>query len=280
MSVPLFKDFGKAAKDTLNDDYIFEQKLELKSTTPDGAVFTTSGTRNAAGAILSSLQAKFPYKTTSITGKISTDSKVNIDVVSENAVKGLKVTLNAVPKGNGIAQSGKVTCEYKANDASVSVVADPFTSAPVVASLAVGRKSAFLGIEGEFSIDKQKFLGGTLGLQFARGNDTLFAALQQTEKVKQCRASVLHKLNNDLSVAGEMICNLKDTKCSMTMGVNCTLDDVSSTRLKMTSDGILSLLYSYKLRKSTTLRLGLELNTTSFDKDKHRVGMAFLVDEK
>jgi len=281
-----FKDFGKGAKDTINDDYIFEKKLELKSTTVDGTVLTATGVRGAAGSIAGSLQIKKPIKTTSLTGKLETSGKISIDVVSDNYISGLKATLNAVPQGQDIKPSAKLTCEYKSGNTTITSSVDPLKAGPeFTASLSSIFKDISFGGETTCNFGKcgsccdlSCLTASKVGVQYTNGPLTLLGVLENN--LSDLRVSYIHKLNENLTAAGEFSHGLYAKKTALTLGVNYKIDDNTSTRAKLNSDGLLSLVYSYKLKKSTTLRLGVQMDAANLSADKNKIGLALLVDEK
>jgi voltage-dependent anion channel protein 2 len=277
----LFKDFGKKANDVLSEDFVKDQTLELK-TAGNGLNFTTKFVRNEKGALTGLFSTKLKHGSTNGTIKLESGNKTSVEAIIEDPIPGLKVKFNGSQApgkdkaGNALMNiSAKTTAEFKREMIAFSLAVDP-AKPTLNASVAAGNKDMAVGAEGVYAAGVVK--GIKAGFHFTESSGkTGGSCVYDVDKAAVC-VRALHNLDSSITVAVQLDHDSK--KDELTAGLNYNLDKTTFTKAKLNTAGLLTLLYSQKIRPSVTLRLGGSVDTHNLDKPNHKFGISFLVDEK
>lgn len=284
MSAPVFfKDFGKKANDVLSEDFVKDQTLELK-TAGKGLNFTTKFVRNDKGALTGLFSTKLKHGSTNGTVKLESGNKVSVEGIVEEPVPGLKLKFNgSQAPGLGkdkkpiVNYSAKTTAEFKRDMIAFSCAVDPAKAMLVNASVAAGNKDMAVGAEGAYAPATGAATGIKVGAHYTEssGNTGASATFDVAKGAVQIRA--LHNLDSSITVAAQLDHSTKGD--DLTAGLNYKLDKTTFAKAKLNTSGLLTLLYSQKIRPSVTLRLGGSVDTHNLDKPNHKFGFSFLVSE-
>jgi voltage-dependent anion channel protein 2 len=280
-----FKDFGKKANDVLSEDFVKDQTLELK-TAGKGLNFTSKFVRNEKGAINGTFSTKLKQGSTNGTLKFESGNKVSFEGIMEEAVPGLKLKFNGAQtpgtdkktKQPIVNLSAKTTAEYKRDMLAFMCNVDPAKSTAINGSIAVGNKDMAVGAEGTFNPTTSEASGIKAGLHYTESSGNTGAAAIYDVGKSSLTLRALHNVDSSISTAAELVHSAKGDE--LTAGLNYNLDKTTFCKVKLNTSGLLSLLYSQKIRPSVTLRLGGSVDTHNLEKPNHKFGFSFLVDEK
>lgn len=304
MVIKLFSKLGENSKKILNDDFVFQPKLTVKSTTQNGVTYSVNGVQTPNGNIEADFGTKFKLEpanlgsiisggaaTNTISLKLFTTGAVSAETVLDDVanVSGLKATLSGTVRdaSNFVA----LTSEYVGHILAISAGVNVFgttaatssgdTSSPSTAlfngSLVLGAEGIYVGGELEYNASNAAISKYNAAISYCdKGESELLLAL--TDKAQCIRACYAHAISKRLSVAAEISYRRATDARLLTVGFKYGIDELSSVKAKVDSAGELCMAYIQEIRPRTTLVLASRLNVNQLDKGGHRVGLSLTYD--
>lgn len=275
MSPPTYGDLGKSCRDVFGKGYHFGIiKLDVKTKTPAGVEFNTSGTSNQdSGKVAGNLETKYRFKERGITftEKWNTDNNISCSVdVQDQLMKGLKVSVESQfnPAQNG-AKSGKLKAEFKHDQFSANGDMNLASSPLINGSVVFGHNGWLAGYQMAFDSGKSKLTKNNFGLGYSVGD---FAIHGNVNDGQTFGGTVYQRVNAQLETG----INLGWQGNSTNFGVGCkyNLDRDASIRAKVNNNSQVGLGYQQRLRDGVTLTLSTMIDGKNFNQGAHKIGMA------
>lgn len=272
MSLPLFKDFNKPAKDFLSKNFPTTNKTTLKTAAENGVSFEVSA-ENKGGAYFGTFKPKLVLDKydTEFAGEFTSDNLFKGDVTVKDLLPGLTTKFHGETGDgkDGARDKAEIDLTYKHESATVNAVAtmDIPKQAPTVKLSTVlgfgdfsGGAAATLNLSEEFGPSD---VSAGLGYKTGGYNITALANGKLADSAWNLSGNVLYKVDNDLSVAAQVNYDLGKGAdgISGTIAGKYSLDASSSVKAKFTNGGALTLAYSNKVNKYSTLEIGTEIDT-------------------
>ncbi|KAF6004218.1 hypothetical protein CCYA_CCYA04G1241 [Cyanidiococcus yangmingshanensis] len=305
MVVKIFSKLGEDAKKILNDDYVFQPKLSVKSTTQNGVTYSVNGVQTENGGIDADFGTKFKLEpanvgsilsggatTNTISLKLFTSGVVSAETVLEDVanVSGLKATLSGTVRdsvnlaslsteyvGHLLALTGGVNVLGSSSATSVADSSAPSSTAVLNGSLVLGAEGLSLGGEIEYNVSTSVIskYGGAISY-CDKGESEILLAL--TDRAQCLRACYSHAISKKMNVAAEISYRRAMDAKLLTIGFKYALDELSSVKAKVDSAGGLCVAYIQEIRPKTTLVIASKLNVNQLDKGSHRIGLSLTYD--
>jgi voltage-dependent anion channel protein 2 len=262
----------------LNDDYIYDKKVQVKTKTVNGLTYTTTGIQSGYDdALAGDLSLKYSLVPgAEVTSKFFTSGKMTHEAVLDRlGVQGLKLTVLAGAGGAKQVAVGTVEYAHKAVAGTASV--DALHGPVAHATATVGHGVFTGGVEGEYDTK-----GGALKkLNFAAcytdGNESE-ATVTFLNKGETGKVAYSHLARKDLTVAGEFLYDRKADAKLLTLGVKYEVDRQTTLKAKINSDGLVSGSYLQEIRPSTTLVLCQKFDVSNPDKSTHKFGLSLVIE--
>ncbi|KAA8498864.1 Mitochondrial outer membrane protein porin 2 [Porphyridium purpureum] len=263
----MYADLGKTARKLLNDDYVSDAKVKVVSKSSAGTSFTIDSVNNAkSGALAGELAIKgtIPGQVV-VNSKLNTTGKVSSEMTLDKlGVTGLKLVLTGAT-GPGISPAASAKVEYTHKHFAMTSLFDVLGGPTVTASFATGHAGLFAGMEAQFKAADNTLskIDGAISFADSKTSEVTVALLNKASMIK---TSYSHSVNSTVSVAGEVVYNLKDSSKLLTMGAHYVLNPDAVLKTKINTDGNMSTSYITMLQPATTLTLSSVLNVKELDK--------------
>jgi len=247
----------------LNDDYIFNTKVKVATSTGDGRTYTIAGATDPKNddAIKADLQVKQKMGSRTLTTKLLTNGAATTELKLEKlGLEGLKTTLLF-----GVGKKvGECKVEYGSGTLGVMTSADYYnkkvkTAATCRLTTNSMKGFAVFGTEAGYDIESGELKGINSALSYFDGKESEIT-VHVFDKGAKGKVSYSHQVRPDFAVAGEMTYDREKDDTKLTMGVAAALDCETKIKGKLSSTGQLALTYLQVIRPKTTLIL-----STSFD---------------
>jgi voltage-dependent anion channel protein 2 len=272
-----YADIGKAARDLLSKDFNFgKTKIEAKTTTSNGVVFTTTLDRDTKkGTIDGEVKAKYSAGKIVLNESFRTNNDLNVKAeLSDQIIEGLKVDVDATFNPYDSSKSLKIATAFSQSH---------FKTTSNFDALKLSVKA-----DANFSFDK--FVGGAQASYDINGQklEDSSAAIGYDEKdfnvsfhaQKHFSEFVLgyhQKVNSDLTFALQGKWSEKPT---VEVGASFKVDNDTTFKTKVDNSLKVGLGYSTKVRSDLKVTVGLELDATKLNEGGHRFGLAFNFEPK
>lgn len=263
----MYADLGKTARKLLNDDYVSDTKVKVVSKSAAGTTFTVdSGSSAKSGAIAGELAIKGSIKgQAAVNTKLNTAGKVSSELTLDKlGVAGLKLVLTGVT-GPGISPAASAKVEYTHKHFALTSLFDVLGGPTITSSFATGHAGLCAGVEAQFKATDNSLSKIDAAISFA-DSKTSEVTVALLDKASIVKTSYSHSVNPNMSVAGEVLYNLKDSSKLLTMGVHYVLDAEAVFKTKINTDGNMASSYIAKVKPATTLTLSSALNVKELDK--------------
>mmetsp|Transcript_33976 Transcript_33976/g.77642 ORF Transcript_33976/g.77642 Transcript_33976/m.77642 type:complete len:293 (-) Transcript_33976:69-947(-) len=287
MSKPgFFGDIGKKASGTLEDDYKYDCKFDLKSKASNGVTFQSTITRNGASqGILGALKSTWKCcNWAKMEGTLDTAGKVEGTVDMENFAPNSKVSVQGGVSGK-FKGSAEYKHEYVTLQGAVETAGDAGNFTNLSGSVVVGHNGFSIGVDAKQVVEKDK--SGKESQVFKKdgaaqydGGDFI-ASIHCTKKANLMIARYAHMFKNgNLVAAGEVQydrvkrADKEKQQHKFTVGVSNKIDSDTSVRAKLDSEGLASVVYIQRLRPEVTAKLSGQIDTTKLSGNCHKVGLA------
>lgn len=260
----------------MNDDYVFDQKVEIKTKTRNGMTFTSKAVKSADDSTAGDLSLKFaPFPGAVVTSKFFTNGKKTTEtVVDRLGVDGLKLTVLAgqSSKSNMMVS----TLEYQHKSATFTAAADGVGSVAHVTGT-VGSDSLTAGFSGEYDYGAKDLKKVDCGLHYCVDKDSEFSIVS-AKKGAAAKISCATKARGGWYLAGELMYEKASNSAVATMGGKHVLDRDTTLKARLTSEGVLSASYIQNIRANTTLTLSQQVNVSNADKVAPKFGLALVIE--
>jgi voltage-dependent anion channel protein 2 len=261
----------------LNDDYIDDKKLQIKTKTRNGMTYTSTAVQSGkSDALAGDLSLKFcPVAGTTVTSKLFTSGNMTHEAVMERlGVAGLKLT---VLGGMGTQQLGVGTVEYVSKNVAFTSAVDVLSGPIVHAAVTAGADVVTGGVEAEYDTKAKSFRRYNFALNYTDGKESE-ATLTLLNKGETGKLAYSHLARPDLSVAGEFLYDRRADAKLLTMGIKYEVDRETTLKAKINSDGLVSSSYIQEIRPGTTLILSQKLDVRNVDKSTHKLGLSLVIE--
>jgi len=269
-----FGDLGKTAKKLLTDDYTSETKVKIVTVADSaaGATYTIDTAQNSlTGALGGELSIKGKLFNQLVNSKLHSSGKVSTEVTMDKlGVDGLKLILNAVT-GVGLPNAASTKVEYVHKHVAVTGLLDILAGPVATLAIATGHAGLTIGAETQVNLQSSVLNKYDVALSYADSKSSEIT-LSLLNKAGMVKTAYSHAVNKNVSVAGEVVYNLKDQSKLLTMGASMALDEVTTVKAKINTDGLVGVAYIAKIRPGTTLSLCSALNVKELDKGQ-KLGM-------
>lgn len=259
----------------LNDDYVFDQKVEIKTKTQNGMTFTSKAVKSADDSMAGDLSLKCaPFPGAVVTSKFFTNGKKTTEtVVDRLGVDGLKLTLLA-------GQSSKAnmlvsTVEYQHKSATFTAAADGIGSVAHLTGT-VGSDSLTAGFSGEYDHGTKEVKNVDCGVHYCVDKDSEFSIVS-AKKGAAAKISCATKTRGGWFLAGELMYEKASNSALAVMGGKYALDRDTTLKARLSSEGVLSASYIQNIRANTTLTLSQQVNVNS-PETAPKFGLSLLIE--
>jgi voltage-dependent anion channel protein 2 len=305
MVVKIFSKLGENAKKILNDDYVFQPKLSVKSTTQNGVTYSVNGIQADNGSIEADFGTKFKLEpanvgsilsggasSNTISLKLFTSGVVSAETILEDvaSVSGLKATLSGTVRdsanlaslsteyvGHLMAFTSGINLFSSSSPAGAADAPSSTSSATLNGSLVLGAEGLYVGGEIEYNASSSIISKYSGAISYSdKGESEILIAL--TDKAQCIRACYSHAISKRMNVAAEISYRRAVDIKLLTIGFKYVLDELSSVKAKVDSAGGLCMAYIQEIRPKTTFVLASKLNVNQLDKGGHRIGLSLTYD--
>eukprot|EP00850_Spirogloea_muscicola_P015709 SM000123S25821 [mRNA] locus=s123:39053:41688:- [translate_table: standard] len=277
-----YTELGKPAKDLLTQGFTAGHMFLLTTTTPQGVVFTTMGTKvddTFIGSITTSMQPAKGIKTEFNAG---TANQLQTTVTWEDLAPGVKATLTAsLPE----VANGKAEIFYRNPVAALTGTVHKLTSHPGTdISATFGGGGLSIGGIAGFDWEKNELTkfnagesscpapGRSAGVASESFNTAATLDLMDGSTVD---AYYVQAVDPQLQVALHLQHNLKQNDSTMaTLGGSYKMDPLTTLKARMDNRGIFGALVQHEFRPLSTVTISAELDTKKEKQAEPKVGVA------
>lgn len=255
-----FGDIGKKAKDVLYKDYFYDQKFSISTKTQSGVSFHTTGLKKGE-EFSSDVKSEFHYADVKTEIKVDHKSKIHVAVQAEDVAPGLKATVKGIiPDAN----SGKVELHYKQpfshSSLSVGLVSQPVLEGAV----ALGAHGLVVGGEAAYDTATSTATKYNFGVGIVQADYA--ASILVTDKLDTVKASYLHTLSSDTSLAVEIAHKVAKKDITFTAGASYKLDPLTLTKIRLNNRGSIAALVQHEYRPKSHITFSGEVDSKNIDK--------------
>jgi Eukaryotic porin len=261
----------------LNDDYIFDKKVQVKTKTQNGMTYTSTAIQSAKDdSLAGDLELKFsPAPGAAVTSKLFTSGKMSHEAVFDRlGVEGLKLTLlGGVSSKSNVGVS---TLEYQHKSATCTAAVDAIANVAYVTGTA-GTAALTVGVDGQYDTAAKELRECNVALNYSDGkeSETTVTTLNKGESAKLAYS---HAIRPDFSVASEFFYDRRADAKLVTIGAKYDVDQDTTLKAKITSDGLVSASYIQEIRANTTLVLCQKFDVRNPDKASHKFGLSLVIE--
>ena len=261
----------------LNDDYIADRKLQVKTTTASGVTYTATGVQSAKNeSIDGDLTIKAKVSGNSVTTKLFTSGKATAETTLDRlGVDGLALKLKAALAHDAV--SGLATAEFINKNMSLTVQSS-LTASPVVdASAVIAHAGWRLGATTSFATEAKGLTGANVTLAYADGGESEVTATL----LNQATAAVVsysHSVRPGFAVAAQFAYDQPSKECIVTAGTKTALPGGGWAKIKLDSLGSMSLAFIHEVRPGTTMVLSSRVGLKDGPKGPPKLGLSLVVE--
>jgi len=280
---PLYNNIGKTFKDFIGKKYDYKNQVNTKNNVHGGDVTLDStlvlGEGKEKGSSDFSGVVKATYKNKDfgqVEGEIATKGALWGEVKATKLHDGLTVILRGTEK-----PTGKVTAEYRQESVATTVSAEVQTGTTLVEGTLVAGVDGFsvggqaLYNTGKADVDDYNFAG-----EYSQPDYTL--SVRTANKAEQVNGSYWHKIPSSrgklgTQVGGQLSWDLQSNNRVFTLGTEHDVDDSTSVKGKIDSNGIVSGVVEHRLA-NPAMKVGLSSQwngKNKFTSDKFGVALSF-----
>ncbi|CAL9128768.1 membrane protein porin [Musa troglodytarum] len=258
----LFSEIGKSAKDLLNKDYTYDQKLTISTVSASGVGLTSAAVKKG-GLYSFDIGSQYKYKNTLIDVKVDTNSNISTTVTISDILPYTKtITSFKLPDYN----SGKLEVQYFHDHASFSSVVALKHSPIVELSGTVGTRGVAFGAEASFNTASGDFTKYSVGVGLTKPDYSASIILE--EKLDTLRASYVYHLDElqKSSVVAEIVRRFSTNENIFTVGTRYTVDPQTTVKTRLNNSGKLAALLQHELKPKSVLTLSGEFDTKALER--------------
>ncbi|CAL9198340.1 unnamed protein product [Musa hybrid cultivar] len=258
----LFSEIGKNAKDLLNKDYTYDQKLTISTSSASGVGLTSAAVKKG-GLYSFDIGSQYKYKNTLIDVKVDTNSNISTTVTISDILPYTKtITSFKLPDYN----SGKLEVQYFHDHASFASVVALKHSPIVELSGTVGTRGAAFGAEASFNTASGDFTKYSAGVGLTKPDYSASIILE--EKLDTLRASYVYHLDElqKSSVVAEIVRRFSTNENIFTVGTRYAVDPQTTVKTRLNNSGKLAALLQHELKPKSVLTLSGEFDTKALER--------------
>ena len=284
MSCFLYKDIGRLAKDTLNDDYDFNRKLKIKTKTGNGVVFTAEGAMATNKSILAKMSGAFQHSSGINVSKVQVTTHgrlVGEASLKDALMKGLKLTFKAedgtVKNTAGLKYRpvGKLGAEYTSKMFSTTAEAD-FANGNVLTSAVISYIPNVV-VGGQMGINMEKNIMTDKDVAVSYTGGDFHASVGSKKNFNVISASMDHKPCSGVVYAASLDFDIKAETSALTIGGRYSPDKETTFCGKVNSEGIVSLALVQKLKPMMALTTGAQIDAKNIEGEAHKFGLGLTI---
>ncbi|CAL9062939.1 mitochondrial outer membrane protein porin 5-like [Musa acuminata AAA Group] len=258
----LFSEIGKNAKDLLNKDYTYDQKLTISTSSASGVGLTSAAVKKG-GLYSFDIGSQYKYKNTLIDVKVDTNSNISTTVTISDILPYTKtITSFKLPDYN----SGKLEVQYFHDHASFASVVALKHSPIVELSGTVGTRGVAFGAEASFNTASGDFTKYSAGVGLTKPDYSASIILE--EKLDTLRASYVYHLDElqKSSVVAEIVRRFSTNENIFTVGTRYAVDPQTTVKTRLNNSGKLAALLQHELKPKSVLTLSGEFDTKALER--------------
>jgi hypothetical protein len=297
MSLPLYADLGKIAKDLFNKDYNHESaKIEAKTKALNGNDFNLTGEYKNK-KLLTTLESKYKNNRKGITlvKKLGSDNSLKLELTAENTIlKSLKTVSDANFKDTFSFNTEStyvydknltLKCKYslspkqehnvviksafKQDNYLVNTDIDINKNSPALhSSVVVGHLGWIFGLESSFDAKKLRLTKKNASLVY-QGKD--FSVLSYSNNFSDYGAYIYKLINANLDL-GVSLTWPSNKQVQFGVAANYKLDKNATIKGKLNNSSQINLVYSRKLRDGVKLTISSLLDAKNLNAGNHKIG--------
>jgi len=285
---PSWKDLGKSSNDLLGKDYYFHgASLEVKTNTPSGVSFKTSGSRDAkTQAINGEIEAKWSDRKhgLTVTEAWTTSNILRTQVELENQIaKGLKLDLTTSLLPDKGAKAAVINAIYKQSGVHTRGALDLFKGPTFTADTVLGRDGFLIGAEAAYNVTEGNVTRYATAVGYSAPEYAI--TVHGLNNLNTFSASYYHRVNADVEAGAKAVYDSKSTHggVALEVGVKTYLDNAAFLKAKINNAGVIALGYTQALRPGVKASFGLALDTQKLNDvspvgPSHKVGLHLVFD--
>jgi len=272
-----FRDIGKSIGDLLGKDYPTNGiKLETRSMTSNGVLFTVNGFRDAkSGAISGEMKTKYLDKANgvSFTESWSSNNVLSSTIELFNTLSpGLKLEFNGSFNPSNGNKGTKVTAEYRKNGLFSRCNIDLFKGPVVNSDFCINQRGLLIGAETAYNLRESKLIRYNLGVGYNTPEYSL--ALQAFEGFNTYTASYFHRVNEQVEAGTKATWNKSSAgPVNIEFGTRYILNRDAFVKAKIDMNGRLGLGFVQNLNNGIRVSVGGSFDTKRMNENVHKVGM-------
>jgi len=274
-----YGDIGKAARDLLSKDFNFgKTKVEAKTTTSNGVVFTTTLDRDTKkGNIEGEVKAKYTSGKITLNESFHTNNNLNVKAeLSDQLVEGLKVDVDATFNPHDQTRGLKLATAFSQSHFKTTTNFDAIKLS-VKADANFSFDKFVAGGQASYDIGAGKLEDSSAAIGYDEKDFNISFHAQKT--FSEFALTYYQKVNSDLTYALQGKWAEKPFS-TVEIGASFKVDNDTTFKTKVDNSLKVGLGYSTKVRPDLKVTVGLELDATKLNEGGHRFGLAFNFEPK
>lgn len=249
-----YSEIGKRARDLLNRDYNYDQKISISIPSATGMGITASGIKKN-DIFVGDISTQYKSGNTTVDVKVDTYSNISTKVTLNDVISSTKAAFSFnIPDH----KSGKLEVQYLHPHAALnsSIGLNPFPLVELSGTL--GTKDFALGGEIIFDAASSSFTKYNAGISFNQPDFT--AAVILTDKGQTLKASYVHSVNplSGTEVAAEMTHRFSNYENSFSIGSSHMVDPRTVVKTRLSHNGEIAMLCQREWRPKSHVTLSAE----------------------
>jgi hypothetical protein len=243
---PLFKNFGKSAKDLFSKKYDYQNKLSVKNSVQSDLTVETSTTSDEKNNLSGSVKVTHKNKDFGkVEVEVDTKGAASAETTLSKLAKNVEVIVKVSEKPNG-----KATVEYKQDGVAASVAVDYSKSATKAeGSVAAGLDGFAVGGEGTYDFTKSDVAIYNAGAEYA--GKEFYATVKTANKFDKVAGSYFHNINTGRAfktqVGGTFEHDFAKKASVLSIGTEHEVDAATLVKGKLDSEGAYAAVVEHKL---------------------------------
>ncbi|KAJ1483132.1 eukaryotic porin/Tom40 [Baffinella frigidus] len=230
------------------------------------------------GSLSGVIELKQNVRGVDCTGKIDTKSQLNLVFEHGDLIPGLKL------KGEGAlsGSTSKITADYKHDKVMATASIDTVKSVIGINSV-FGFNAFNAGFSSNYTYKgkdgKAVWSSPAFAAQYDGGDYQVGASCKDMGGSLGVAVHKTISKETSVAVSIEQATKNKNTSLDVALGASYKVDKDASLKGKVDSKGVISLLYSQKLKSNTTLKVSGEINSSKLSAaNAHKFGLAALME--
>lgn len=280
----MFKDIGSGARELLEDDYFYSQRLRIKTTNASEMSWLTEGELSTKGAS-AAITATRKGSTLSLDKlRVKSDGRILVEasLLTSNTTK---LTMSAEDgrqePGKPLQSFGKLGCEFKIPGTlyggTISSDID-VVNGPIFRSSGLYNYSKAMKLGGEIVVNTRleekdsspELADVNVGISYDGPGWNLTG--KTMDSLGTFRLSYTHDVSNKLTMASQLDYRIKGSSQKLSVGSRYLLDD-SVVKAKIDSNAIFASSFTHQLSKFVKMTMCAEVDIKDWAADSHKFGV-------